>query len=119
MFNPYSMPFQPYFIFQTPTGPVPSLILQENSAFIFPQFIYPNALQNTISSNEKAIGQGLLPSEATSSEIKAENGSLTSTSAQILQKKNIIKEKLIKKPANRPATYLTERKYYLAQPLQQ
>jgi len=28
---------------------------------------------------------------------------------------NIIKEKIIKKPANRPATYLTERKFYLAQ----
>jgi hypothetical protein len=28
----------------------------------------------------------------------------------------IIKEKLIKKPANRPTSYLTERKYYLAQP---
>ena len=29
----------------------------------------------------------------------------------------IIKEKIIKKPANRPATYITERKYYLAQKL--
>ena len=34
-------------------------------------------------------------------------------------KKNIQKEKLIKKPANRPATYLTERKYYLSQTLQE
>ena len=32
---------------------------------------------------------------------------------------NITKEKIIKKPANRPATYLTERKYYLAQTLQE
>lgn len=31
--------------------------------------------------------------------------------------KNIIKEKIIKKPANRPATYLTERKFYLTQTL--
>jgi len=28
-----------------------------------------------------------------------------------------VKEKLIKKLANRPATYLTERKFYLAQKL--
>ena len=33
--------------------------------------------------------------------------------------RNIKKEKIIKKPANRPATYLTERKYYLAQALQE
>jgi hypothetical protein len=91
-------------------------LLQNSLPFYMAPFL-PLNWQNHNSVQERSTEVRNWPVSTLGSQRKtAVDSSLGPESQQMLWNRHIIKEKIIKKPANRPTSYLTERKYYLAQP---
>lgn len=121
MFNPYYFPYQSYVYLsshnlaalQNPNT-ITNLCLQNNAPLIFQQFVPENRIQNCNLPPLIPLAKCHTISSQAPVSNKMREMSLSNSTINVRPSKNM-KEKIIKKPANRPATYLTERKYYLGQ----